>query len=327
MKVLLTGGNGFLGSHVLEELLANGYRMRLLLRETSDTRHIRQHLGRVEVHYGELRDAPSLDGVVGGMEAVVHCAAKTRAVRRRDYYAVNARGTRNLVQACNARGRRLERFVLVSSLSVSGPGTMDRPAREGHRPRPVSHYGRSKMLAERWVRRRLRAPHAILRPAAIYGPRDVDFYTLFKMVRWGLMPLIDGGRQPISLVYVRDAARAVRRALECGAAPGNIYHVAHSEPCSQRQFLEHMAGVMGVDPLRLPVPHVALYPVCLFQEAGARLTGRASMMNLQKIPEYAAPGWVASTAAASEELDFVAGTDLAEGVRLTYEWYAEHGWL
>jgi nucleoside-diphosphate-sugar epimerase len=183
------------------------------------------------------------------------------------------------------------------------------------------------MLAERWVRRGLRAPHVILRPAAVYGPRDVDFYTLFKVVRWGLMPLIDGGRQPISLVYVRDAARAVRRALESVAAQGNIYHIAHSEPRSQRQFLECIAGVMGVDPLRLRVPHVALYPVCLLQEAGARLTGRASIVNLQKIPEYAAPGWVASTAAAAEELGFVAGTDLAEGVHLTYEWYAGHGWL
>ena len=326
MNVLLTGGNGFLGSHVLDRLLADGHVVRLLLRNTSDTTHIRPHLDAVEVRYGELRDPASLKRAVDGVEAVVHCAAKTTAVHCRTYYEVNAGGTRNLVRACAARGDGLRRFVQVSSLSVTGPGTVAHPAREDDRPRPVSHYGRSKRLAERYVRR-MRTPHVILRPAAVYGPRDTDFFTAFKMVQQGLMPLIDGGRQLFSLIYAPDAARAVARALTSAAAPGHTYHVANPDPLPQRQFLECMAGAMGARPLRIPLPHLLLYPVCLVQEAIARVSGRAGILNLQKIPEYAAAGWVCSTAAAAQDLDFTAGTGVREGVKATYEWYTGHGWL
>ncbi len=326
MKVLLTGGNGFVGSHVLDELLRRGHQVALLLRQTSDTRFIADALERVRVVEGDLQAPDSLAAAVRDAEAVVHCAGTTKALRRRDYFRVNARGTESLVNACNAHARSLRRFVLVSSQAVSGPGTSTEPAREDAAPRPVTVYGRSKMMAEEFVRKGCRAPFTILRPAAVYGPRDADFLVAFKAVADGLAPLIKGGRQRLCSVHVADVADAVMRALADGAGPGP-YHLAHPMPLTQREMLEDMSAALGRKPLYVPVPALLLYPALAVRGLLSRIMGRPSVMNLQKVRDYVAPGWVCSTARAAQELGFAARIAFPEGARQTAAWYVEHGWL
>jgi nucleoside-diphosphate-sugar epimerase len=327
VNLLLTGANGFVGSHILDELLRLGHRVTVLLRQSSDTRHIRDQLPQVTVRRGSLEDADSLRQALQGVEVVVHCAGKTKAIHGREYYAVNVGGTACVVEACNGFSGSLRQLVLISSLAASGPGTVQAPAREDGSPRPVSHYGRSKWLGEKLVRRRSRVPYTILRPAAVYGPRDRDFYLVFKMVGSGIVPLINGGMQPLSFVYAGDVAEAVGRAVGRDSALGRTYHVAHPVPCTQRDFALSIAGVMGVEPARFYVPSFALYPVCLVDQAVSAITGTPSILNLDKIAEYTAPGWVCSTDLAAAELDFVAGTSLEEGLRRTLDWYGSQGWL
>ncbi|MFO7957204.1 MAG: NAD-dependent epimerase/dehydratase family protein [Candidatus Brocadiia bacterium] len=327
MRVLLTGANGFVGSHTLEALLDVGHELRILIRHTSDTTFIDPLLPSLDVRYGELREPGSLRAAAEGVEAVVHCAGLTAAVGRDDFYSANAEGTRNLVDACNAAAPGARRFLFVSSQAVSGPGTPDRPAREDAPARPVSHYGRSKMLGEWFVRRRCRVPWTILRPAAVYGPRDGDFYLMFRSVQSGLLPLIDGGRQPLNVVYVEDVARAVVTALGCPDACRRTFHVAHPRIITQEELAGAAARAAGAQPARVFVPHLLLYPVCLLNDAIACLTGRASILGLERIPEYTAPGWVCSTERAEEELGFVARVGLQEGTRRTHAWYVDSDWL
>jgi len=329
VKVLVTGSNGFVGSHLVRQLLREGYQVRALLRTTSDTRLIKEELPDVEVAYGELRAPESLLEVARGVDAVVHCAAKTKAKTLKEYYQANARGALNLVEACNSCAGELVRLVLVSSVAVTGPGPASRPAVEERTPRPISHYGRSKALGERWVRLRSRVPFTIVRPAAVYGPGDSSgFLMVFDAVRRGWMPLIDGGLARTSLIYVADLARGILAALRSDAAVGQTYHLAHPRPCSQRQLQENIARAMGVmRPRRVFFPHLLLYPICLLSELRASLTGQVSMVNLQKIPELVAPGWVCSARKASDELGFTAGTPLSAGVRETLRWYVDNGWL
>jgi len=327
VRVLLTGANGFIGSHILQELVRDGFEAAVLLRTTSDTRFIEGELSRVRVHYGELMSRASLREAVQDAEVLIHCAGKTRALRPSDYYAVNDVGTRNLVAACNRHGRALKQLVVVSSLAASGPGTLGSPATEQGRPRPVSAYGRSKLLGERRVRARCRVPYTILRPAAVYGPRDRDFHLAFQTVRRGVAPLVNGGRQRFSLVYVGDVVQGVMSVLGRPEAYGKTYHLAHPRPWSQREFLLLAARMMHIRPVSFFLPQVALYPVYLGQELVARLTCRPSIMNLQRLPEYGVPGWVCSTERAARELGFVAATPLPIGLRRTLDWYMQKGWL
>jgi len=327
MRVLLTGGNGFVGSHILDVLREAGHEVALLLRRTSNTDFIRSHLSEVEVRYGSLADAGSLEAAVRGAHVVIHCAGKTKAVSVSEFNAVNREGTRNLVSAANKCGGTLRRLVLISSLAAGGPGVPERPSRESDPPRPVSAYGRSKLGGEREVTRRSEAPWTILRPAAVYGPRDGEFLALFRAVKRRIMPVFDKGGKRFSLVHVRDVARAVLRCLSCEDALGKIYNVAAEPPCSNAELLGEIAGRMGVRALRVPVPFPVLYAVCLAREAVSRVTRRPDILSRDKLAELRAPGWVCSTERIRRDLGFVAGTTLRAGVAETLEWYRSHGWL
>jgi nucleoside-diphosphate-sugar epimerase len=326
VRVLLTGANGFIGSHVLDGLLESGAEATILLRTTSDTRFVERRLPAVQVQYGDVQAPGALREACRGAQVVIHCAGKTKALRKRDYFAVNADGTRNLVEACNAAGS-VEQLVLISSLAVSGPGLPADPAREEEPPRPVSVYGRSKALGERHVRDLCRVPYTILRPAAVYGPRDGDLLLAFKMVKRGIMPLIGGGRQPVSLVYVGDVVEGVLRSIGAAAGIGGTYHLAHPVPWTQRALLATIAEAIGVEPRRIVVPAAVLYPLCLVRWIWSRIAARPSIMSLEKIPEYAAPGWACATDRAARDLGFVARVGLEEGVRRTLSWYEGEGWL
>ncbi|NLW50126.1 MAG: NAD-dependent epimerase/dehydratase family protein [Candidatus Brocadiaceae bacterium] len=326
MKVLLTGANGFVGSHVLDGLLAAGHDARLLLRETSNTRFIADHLARTEVRYGSL-DAPEpLRGAVAGVDAVIHCAGVTKAARRAAYHAANAAGALHVAEACNASEATVRRLVLISSLAATGPGTVEAPARADGPARPVSEYGRSKLEGERHVRERCRVPWTILRPAAVYGPRDRDFLLVFRGVRGRLVPVF-GGSKPLSLVYVEDLADCVLRALDAEHGAGGTYHVAHPDPVTQRAFMRAIEAAVGARPVHVRVPGLAVTAACAARGAWARLSGRPGILSMDKAAELRAPGWVCDTADAARDLGFEASTRLADGLGRTAEWYAEAGWL
>jgi len=327
VNVLLTGANGFVGSHVLDALIESGLDVSALIRTTSNTAFIGEHLGRVRLCYGAMDDPRSIVAALEGVDAVVHAAGRTKANRARAYYDVNVGGTANVVAACNRAAGRIRRLVLISSLAASGPGTTDSPRTEQARPRPVSHYGRSKLMAERCVARSSRVPYVILRPAAVYGPRDRDFLLVFEAVRRGILPLIDGGRQRLSLIYVRDLARTVVSVLTGGLGAGGVYHLAHPEPCSHREFASAVARAMRRHVAEPFVPRALLYPLCLAGQITAAVRRRTSVLNLDKVAEYSAPGWVCSTQRASDDLGFEAPTSLEEGVRQTLDWYLQEDWL
>jgi nucleoside-diphosphate-sugar epimerase len=327
MKVLLTGANGFVGSHVLEGLLAKGIATVVLLRPNSDRRFIEALLPRVEVRLGSITEPATLPPALHGVTHLVHCAGLTKALRNTDFHRVNEQGTRNLVAAAHAPPASLQRFVHVSSLAASRPATADAPAREDEPSQPVTEYGRSKLAAERAVREGCRAPFVILRPAAVYGPRDRDFLMLFKAVRAGFAPRFGGGRQELSLVFVQDLARAVVLVLTHPAAEGKVFNVASPEILTTRGVTDTAAALLGRKPFSPPLPAAWLWPACALAELVSRLTGRPRILSRQKYPELRAPGWVCDVSRLRRELGFTCETPLREGLRRTIAWYQENGWL
>ena len=327
MKVLITGANGFVGSHILDRLRAGGAAVGVLLRRTSDTLFIEGHLDSVDVHYGSLADPASIRRAMEDATHVIHCAGKTKAVRAREYYEVNRQGTRHVVEAANGRAGAIRRLLLISSLAATGPATAQAPAREDAPPAPVSHYGRTKLEAEAEVRDGAQVEFTILRPSAVYGPRDSDFLTIFKAVRAHLRPLIGGGRQPLSLLYVGDLAAAVVECLTRPEAAGRTYNVASPEVVTSGALGGEIAGLMQVWTVPLPLPTAALWPVCLAGHMASRVSGKPHVLNLQKYLEIRAPGWVCEVARLREEIGFVASTSLQQGLSETIRWYRDMGWL
>jgi len=327
MKVFLTGASGFVGSHVLDALLAGHHEVSILLQRTSNPRFISRHLAVLTVHFGSLDDVPLLTKAMGGVEAVIHCAGKTKALHSSEFYRVNRAGTRNVVMAANACRESLRRLVYVSSQAVSGPGDLNRPAEETGDPRPVSVYGRSKWLGETEVLLHCRVPWTILRPAAVYGPRDTEFLPVFQKVKQRFMPLLSGAKRPLHMVYGPDVAAAVLCCLLHERSAGGTYHVAAEPSCTDEEFMEEIAAQLQVRPVRLRIPRAGLYLASVIQEILSRATGRPNMLSRQKLPELLAPGWVCSTEKMRKDLGFLAPTSLREGVGRTIEWYCREGWL
>jgi nucleoside-diphosphate-sugar epimerase len=283
-------------------------------------------LSAVELRTGAIDDPDSLQRAMAGITHVIHCAGATRASRIAGFYEVNQGGTRNVVNAVNGQQGRIQRLVHISSLAAAGPAQPEKPAREQDPPRPVSEYGKSKLAGELEVRNHCRAPHAILRPPAVYGPRDAEFLRLFRAAKSHLLPKLGGG-QTLSLVFVRDLAEAVVTCLDHPAAAGKTYFVAAREVVTARRMAEEVAAQMNVWTVPLPVPLALLWLVCLAQEIRGRLTGKPSILSLQKFAELRAPGWVCDPMLLERETGCACPTTLKTGVAKTLSWYRQEHWL
>lgn len=327
MRVLLTGASGFVGSHLLDGLTGRGCDVTLLLRGTSSNRFLARHLPRARVVRGTLADGAALREALADATHVLHCAGATKAVRAAGLMAANQQGTRNLVQAVNEHSDRIERFVLISSLAAGHPATAARPAHETDPSEPRSAYGRSKLAAETEVREACEVVWTILRPAAVYGPRDTEFLPLFRAVSRGIAPLFGGGSQELSLVFVKDLVEVALTALTSPRACRNNLNVASSEIVTTRELALGIGDAMGVRPRTLPLPWALLRLVCSVQTVWSRIVGRATILAHGKFRELAAPGWVADTSSLRKHLGDVRWTPLPEGLRQTVAWYRSEGWL
>jgi len=327
MKVLLTGGNGFVGSHVLDQLLARKISVAVLLRPSSDRRLIKPQLSQVEIRTGGVDQPASLDTALEDVTHVIHCAGATKALNADGFFAVNQLGTRNLVEAVNRRGPQIQRLVHISSLAAAGPATSDKPKLECDEPAPVSDYGRSKLAAEREVTARCKCEWTIIRPPAVYGPRDAEFLRLFKAVKSHVLPRFGGGRQQLTLVFVEDLAVAIVAALTHPNASREVFFAGSPEVVTAAELAQCIATESGHWTIPLPLPNAVLWLACQWAELMSRLTKKANVLNAQKWAELKAPGWVCDVTRLRGEVGYECRTSLREGVAKTRDWYRAQGWL
>ncbi|MFH1011547.1 MAG: NAD-dependent epimerase/dehydratase family protein [bacterium] len=323
---LLTGGTGFIGSHLSEEMARAGWRVRALVRKPTKPRWL-QGLD-VDIAKGDVEEPSSLPSALKGAELVLHCAGLTKANRLSDYMKANAQGTQALVEACVRAGVR--RFVYCSSQAAMGPATRARPRVEEDASEPITDYGVSKLEGERAVQNCSgQMEWMILRPPAVFGPRDEQFLPLFRMIkRYGRYPAFGRDERSYSWVFVRDLVSALRLAAQTETGLNEIYFVADDSPVTWREISEiatslHKGRVRPLPYLPLPVLQI----IALFSEGAARLRGKAALFNRQKLAEILAPGWVVSSEKIRRRLGFQCQTPLAEAVRETVDWYEGQGWL
>lgn len=325
-QVLLTGANGFVGSHILDVLRAEGMGVRALLRPGSDRSFIQSQLPGITVCDGSIGEPDALDRALQGASHVIHCAGATRALGARGFFEVNEAGTRHVVDAVNRHGS-IRRLAHISSLAAVGAATRERPLTDADPPRPNSTYGLSKLAAEEQVRERCRTEFTILRPPAVYGPRDREFLRLFKAVRSGFKPVFGDGSQELHFVYAPDLARAAVHCLTAPGAAGQSFFVAEQTQITSRGFGDLVAGVLGCRARMLRIPVWALYALCVGQDLASQVTRRASVLSRHKFGEFRAEALTCDATPLKDRTGFTCPTDLKTGLLRTLEWYRTQGWI
>ena len=324
-RVLVTGAGGFIGSHIVEALVEYGLTVRALVRKTSS----REFIGpKVEQAFGDVTDSASLHAALSGVQAVIHCAGLTKARSLADYRRVNRDGTERLLAACAAGQLPLRRILCLSSLAAFGPSREGRPALEDDAPHPVSDYGRSKLEGQRVAESFMKdLPVTILIPPAVYGPRDRDIYTYFKLAKLGFLPLLGRRERYLSLVYVKDLARAAVACLVRPEAAGRSYFIEDGEVHTWRSCAGAISAAMGARPARLVVPRPIARAVSALADCSSLITRKPPLLGRQKMRELLETSWTCSADRIRRDLGFVFEYPLPKGIEETYRWYIQHNWL
>lgn len=308
VRALVTGGTGFLGSHLVDALLARGADVVCTVRKTSNLRW----LAGKPVRTVESDFARALEGVTH----VFHFAGVIQAPNLAEFMRGNRDLTRELIQAC--RGRKLERFVYVSSLSAAGPSPDGRPRTEEDPPAPISNYGRSKLAGERETRA-LECGVTIVRPPVVYGPRDAGLFELFKVAASGIEPLI-GARKRYSIVHAQDLISGLLAAAD--ADPGTWF-ITNEEPVESDRLATLVGRAVGGRRRRIHIPDGALVAAADL----LALAGLEVMFTPDKAKEIVQRAWVCSGAKARERLGFRPQVPLDRGLADTAGWYRREKWI
>jgi nucleoside-diphosphate-sugar epimerase len=277
----------------------------------------------VEPAFGDLTTGQGLEDALPGVVTVIHLAGVTKALTTAEFYSVNVRATEILARALAGRSVRL---VHVSSLAAIGPSNDGTPVTEDEPPHPLTHYGKSKLEAERVVRNL--APEAVIvRPPVVYGPRDTDVFQLLKSVSQGLVLEISGGDRWFSSIYVDDLVDGLLAAAQYPRAAGRAYFLANPKPNTWTELSSAAAKVMSCRPRVLRVPVPAAHAVGYAAEMWSRVTRKPGVVTREKIGEARCRWWTCDTRRAAAELGFHAKTPLDAGLAITLAWYKEAGWL
>jgi len=321
----VTGATGFAGSHLADLLIARGYPVRVMVRETSDLRWIHPDAEKV---VADVRDRSSVGDAVRDVSWVFHFGALIAARSREEFFAVNARGTKALYEVFVEQGSSPELFLFCSSQAAIGPSLNGTPSTEDDAPKPISSYGASKKAAEDFLKTRAGAGSGpriiIIRPPAVYGPRDAAILKFAKTVSKGWIPLPAPPRAKFGMIHVRDLAEGSLLLAENGHE--GIFHLNDGEAHTWEDLGRFVADELHVKARFLRIPPWVSWCAGLGMELMGKLSGRAPLLTREKVRDLRQT-WLGSIEKASAVAGFEPKRPVRDGLRETMAWYRENQWV
>ena len=328
MKVLVTGATGFIGSHTADKLLEKGYDVRCIIRKTSNLRWLEGK--KIELIEAALTNKKELEKATVDVDYIYHIAGNTSAKNLAEYMQGNCQGTINLMEAALANAPNLKRFLYVSSQTAAGPAhSPTAPTTEGMPMNPITDYGRSKKAAEEAVNSySSKLPITIVRPPAVYGPRDTEIFDIFKMVKSGLMPYMGFNKKMLSLVHSDDLSNGIIAAAESQNTIGKTYFVSSDEFYEWKEIYKIMKKHFGKSfTVSIYLPHFLVLGAGVISGLLGKLSPKPPVFNYQKGIDFIQQYWICSTEEAAKDFGYKQKISLENGIEETIKWYKEMKWL
>lgn len=326
MKVFVTGATGFLGSHLVDLLLARGDEVSCLVRRSSNLRWlVNKPLCLTEGAL--LPDDPGLLKGVAGADWVFHAAGLVSSPDPQKYFDVNAGGTRYILEAIIKKAPHLKRFVLISSMAAVGPAKRGEKMGENALPNPLTVYGESKLEAERIaLSYREKIPLTIIRPPAIYGPRDKMIFPVFQAAQNRRIFFYPAGRpQTVSMAHVEDVAAAAVWAAGTEKAAYQTYFVADGDLYRWQDIGDALSGILHHKVRKIPVLKSVMWPLAYLEEKKSKLLKQSPRLHRGHVRQFFR-SWGLNTEKIEQD-GFRPKFNLEEGMRSTVAGYRQLGWL
>jgi len=320
--LFLSGGTGFVGSHVAREFLARGWQVRALVRRPD--RPGRLPAG-AEIVPGDLDLPGDLRQALRGAAAIVHCAGATRALGLDEFRRVNVGGTEAVARAASEACPEAM-FVHVSSQAAAGPSRRGAPVLESDPPTPVSWYGRSKLEGELAVANHYRGPWCVVRPSVVYGAGDPGLLSMFAIVARGVAPIVGGGRRRVQLLAAPDLARMLYAVAERPDLHGRRVFAA-GDIVSIGDLVREVAALRTPRARTVAVPGPVVRILGLLASFRGALTGTASAFNRDKVRDMLQADWLCDSARLFSDLGVAPAIGWRRGIRDTCRWYVRERWL
>ena len=325
MNIIITGSNGFIGQHLIQFLKQKfpASNISCLVRKVRKP----QNSCEVSCHCVDYSDLASLQNleILKSADYIFHLAGVTKGISMEDFVNGNVIPTKNLLEAVLGiynENPKFKRFVFISSLAAGGPAKcLENPKKEADADQPVEFYGESKLLAENIVAEYGKfIPTTIIRPSAVYGPGDLDFLNIFKMLNKNLSIFHGNKNDFMSLIFAKDLAEGIVQAALSDETIGRTYYLTHPQKISWLEFHKISAEILGKKPIEINVPKFCLDLLAIFGEIYSKICKKNCIFNKQKIKMAKYKYWICSDEKAAKDFGFVAKTDLKSGLEKTLDW-------
>jgi len=328
-SVLITGASGFVGGFLVDEALSRGFKVYAAIRKSSNTQYLQD--SRIHFLYPNFSNVEELTQLVDEyqFDYFIHNAGVTKSKTEQGYFDVNAGFLKNIVQALQLARHKVSKLIFVSSLAAFGPAeyTESGVVSNDSIPHPVTNYGRSKLKAESYLTSQSNVPYIIIRPTAVYGPREWDLFTVYKMINQGLNITIGMKDQLLTFIYVKDLVRVIMDATESEIS-NKAYFVSDYNVYTSSEYNAQIAKALSKKKtlkFRLPISIVKV--VAIISENIAKISGKYPPLNLEKVNELKAKSWKIDTSPLQTDLNFIPEYDLEKGLEESIDWYKQKGHL
>ncbi len=323
---VVTGGNGFVGSHLVDLLLEKNFVVKCIVRETSNLKWLKGK--EVEIFTSGLFDIENLKKILVNADFLFHVAGVVKSKDEGGYFKGNVKTTENLLSVLTEVNPNIEKVVIVSSQTACGPSMDGKPCDENTKPHPITTYGKSKLEEENTAKKYMdKLNITIVRAPAVYGQRDTEIYLVLKTYKNGIMTLVGFNKKLVSIIHVKDLVRGIYLAAVSKNSIGEIYFISSEKFYDWIQISKVIEKAMNKKAVILRIPHFLVYTIAAIAQFFAIFSSKAATFNLEKARDFVQQYWICDISKAKKDFGYTQEISLEDGMKQTVEWYKSEKWL